>query len=139
MAGAVVVHVHCHAPVSQRDAVNELLDYRRVERLNGRVFQDLLDQLGSAVVFEDVLPSLENQAGVTFDTFQQRTEDEAEWLKAGGPYRDAEIGKAEVGNGRADCTQRRIARKNRPNAGLRRLPVGGSMICYEQRHIDRQI
>jgi len=28
--------------------------------------------------------------------------------KAGGPYRDAEIGKAEVGNGRADCTQRRI-------------------------------
>jgi hypothetical protein len=32
---------------------------------------------------------------LTFDTFQQRTEDKAEWLKAGGPYRDAEIGKAE--------------------------------------------
>src|ERR1035437_2698528 len=44
---------------------------------------------------------------LTFDTFQQRTEAEAEWLKAGGPYRDAEFGKAEVGNGRADYTRRR--------------------------------
>src|ERR1035437_3751861 len=44
---------------------------------------------------------------LTFDTFQRRTEAEAEWLKAGGPYRDAEFGKAEVGNGRADCTRRR--------------------------------
>jgi hypothetical protein len=35
------------------------------------------------------------EAGVTIDIFQQRTEDEAEWLKAGGPYRDAEIVKAE--------------------------------------------
>jgi DNA-binding phage protein len=32
---------------------------------------------------------------LSFDTFQQGTEDEAEWLKAAGPYRDAEIGKAE--------------------------------------------
>jgi hypothetical protein len=32
---------------------------------------------------------------LTFVTFQQRTEDEAEWQEAGGPYRDAEIGKAE--------------------------------------------
>ena len=48
------------------------------------------------------------EAGVTIDIFQQRTEDEAEWRKPGGPYRDAEIGKAEVGNGRVDCTQRSI-------------------------------
>ena len=31
---------------------------------------------------------------LTFDTFQQRAEGEAERLKAGGPYREAEIGRA---------------------------------------------
>jgi hypothetical protein len=35
---------------------------------------------------------------LTFDTFEQRAEGEAERLKAGGPYREAEIGRSESWN-----------------------------------------
>ena len=55
--------------------------------------------LFAVTVLDSLTPSIVGPGSVlTFDTFHHRPEGGAEWLKAGEPCREAEIGKAENNN-----------------------------------------
>jgi hypothetical protein len=54
--------------------------------------------LADADLIHYTLGASEPVSVLTFDTFEQRAEGGAERLKAGGPYREAEIGRSESWN-----------------------------------------
>ena len=63
----------------------------------------------------------------------------AVWRRRPGCRDVAAWGWCELGSAATGRGGRELNPVNRPNAALRRLPIAGSMICYEPRHVDRQI